>query len=449
MTSTTETVYNEHIKICECKDFQLSSCTDCKSLLDIFKPTQTELDLLKHQKKTLKDDQRQSQKEIENLNQTIQKRREGIQETQRAIESMKHDLNILQSKCKDEVIQVEEIQKSKETVKRELEELNQRLFEEADRMISAERIEQDKIRQASQDLEQALERAQNDCQNVFEQLLRLKGQMKRGSHPKPDAYCRAQLDILGTHGFICPLQTEPDTLALIGLGDFLQLASQTPLGKLHSLKYMKCCLREDIEPCLRFGPSPRLASKKIVDAILVKTCFIEECPEGFVERQSNQKVKEATATLWERFTTNPVFSGCQACGRRVKGEERKAVLKYRFRISYFDEWACVDRYCRDRLVAVIEFYSLIRHIRIGVYKHQTLLELYQQMSRLRLQMFLARMGALPYLLSSCHMDTQKVGTAFHGQEYSLPYLDSTNERLSSSTDSTITSISTVSSFVSH
>lgn len=63
------------------------------------------------------------------------------------------------------------------------------------------------------------------------------------------------------------------------------------------------------------------------------------------------------------------------------------------------------------------------------------------------------MGALPYLLSSSHLDPQKITTAFHGEEIVLPsYLDSTSERLSSSTDSTITSISTIESirtFSSH
>lgn len=50
------------------------------------------------------------------------------------------------------------------------------------------------------------------------------------------------------------------------------------------------------------------------------------------------------------------------------------------------------------------------------------------------------MGALPYMLSSCQLNPQTITTAFHGEEHVLPYL---NERLSSSTDSTITSISTV------
>lgn len=62
------------------------------------------------------------------------------------------------------------------------------------------------------------------------------------------------------------------------------------------------------------------------------------------------------------------------------------------------------------------------------------------------------MGALPSLLSSCHLDPQKITTAFHGEENVLLYLDPTNERLSSSTDSTFTSISTLESlrtFTSH
>ncbi|KAG0736018.1 hypothetical protein G6F57_013576 [Rhizopus arrhizus] len=433
---------------CQCKDFVFTDCTDCQPILSsAFQATQTQLFLLKSQKESLVKKGQSLADLIRSLEQPIREKSEARERTIQGIESLQHDLKVLREKCEDEAIQVEVIQKSKETVKKELEDLNTRLFEEVDKMVRLEREEQERIRQENEDLEHALKDASDRLEDVLGQLEALKDQMKKRPHTAYDCHFRAQLEMMARPCLGYQLETVKDETALMDLNDFIQLAGQTPLRKLHSLRYMKYCIREDIEPCLRFGPNPRLATKKIMDSILVKTCFVEECPEGF--REKRQSREDVTATLWERFKNNHSnFSGCQACGRRVKEEERGNVLRYRFRISYFDEWACVDRYCRDRLVAVIEFYSFIRHLRTGFYKHQSIHELYQQTSRLRLQMLLARMGALPYLLSSCHLDTQEVITAFHGQENGFPYLDSTNERLSSSTDSTITSTSSITSFTS-
>ncbi|RCH91406.1 hypothetical protein CU098_009459 [Rhizopus stolonifer] len=462
----TETVYDNPIVIqlidkpeCECHGFIFTNCINCKTVLSTtFQPTQTQLSLIQSQKSAVSNEREDLEDKVYELKQTIEDRQNSITKTVEGIQSLQHDMKVLNLKCEEEVVQVEAIQKSKETVKRELEELTQKLFEEAENMVQMEKTEQELVRQENDKLEHKLKTIKDELQISSTEVKLLKDQMKT-KEDRPyavDAYFRAQLEMMMANNLNVghQIETVEDDAALMDFNDFMQMSSQTPLRKLHSLKYMKYSVREDVEPCLRFGPNPRLAAKKIVDAILVKTCFVEECPEGFVDEQcARQQEEEATATLWERFTHGSFFMGCQACGRRVKEEEREEVLKYRFRISYFDEWACVDRYCRDRLAAAIEFYSFIRHMRAGLYKHRSLHELYQQMSRLRLQMFLARMGALPYLLSSSHLDPQKITTAFHGEEIVLPsYLDSTSERLSSSTDSTITSISTIESirtFSSH
>ncbi|CEG70466.1 hypothetical protein RMATCC62417_06359 [Rhizopus microsporus] len=453
--NTSKQDYDNRIKViqltdnqtCQCQSFMFSHdcCSDCSHIFhNTFQPTQTQLTLLQSQKEAVVKERQDLDNKITVLEQTIEEKQRTIQKTIDNVQSMEHDLKILKLKCEEEAVQVQVIQKSKETVKKELEELNQKLFEEADKMVNIEKKEQEKIREENNKLQNALDEVQDQLKTTSSQLKSLKSQiMKPAEVMTIDHLSRAQLELMIANKAYTGLQMEAveDDAALMDFNDFIQQASHTPLRKLHLLKYMKYCIREDIEPCLRFGPNPRTTSKKIMDAILVKTCFVEECPQGFVNEECERHLKEeATATLWERFTNGSVFLGCQACGRKIEEEEREQVLKYRFRISYFDEWACVDRYCRDRLMAVMEFYSLIRHIRAGLYKFRSLHELYQQMIRLRLQMFLARMGALPYMLSSCQLNPQTITTAFHGEEHVLPYL---NERLSSSTDSTITSISTV------
>ncbi|KAI9275347.1 hypothetical protein BY458DRAFT_507164 [Sporodiniella umbellata] len=437
---------------CECQDFVLGHCIHCKAMVSTaFQPTQTQLSLLQSQHANVLTEKEDLEEKIAALEEVVQDREKAALKTTADIGSLQHDLRVLQEKWDEEAAQVKAIQTSKEIGRRELEELTQKLFEEAESMVHIEKAEQALLDKENQRLTSHLHQVRGELETASGELNLLKRQMTQENEQPAylDAYLRAQLDILTACSSPLEAQVEAveDDSALMGFSDFMQTAGQTPLRKLHSLKYMKYAVREDVEPCLRFGPQPRIAAKKIVDAILVKTCFVEECPEGFVDEQYlRQKQEVATASLWERFTQSSIFSGCQACGRNVTKDERESVLKYRFRISYFDEWACVDRYCRDRLVAVIEFYSFIRHMRAGLYKHRSLHELYQQMSLLRLQMFLARMGALPYLLSSSHLSPQRVTTAFHGEEIVLShFLDTTSERLSSSTDSTLTSISTLES----
>ncbi|RUP44450.1 hypothetical protein BC936DRAFT_149448 [Jimgerdemannia flammicorona] len=211
-----------------------------------------------------------------------------------------------------------------------------------------------------------------------------------------------------------PMQTSVDELMLNEFKEFITTGTTIPLKKIHTIPFMKNCLVEDIETCLRFGPAPRVSARKITDAIVTNTCFIEEAPLGFAEEQYNRppdvplKNSASKQHLWERFSgtqSTVIFRGCQACGR-IDGP-----LPFRFRISHFDDWACIDRYCRDRLVAVCEFYVFIRNVRQGYYANRTPGDLYAESIRLRLQMFYARMGALPSLLQGLGLRHDSIGSA--------------------------------------
>lgn len=504
-TSTNSPVISLKSLVCQCHNISSNfECLHCKnellfeSVQTEYNETKTQLHSLQQQRATLRYERDELNSKRIQLETNLTERQQNIETTCLGIQSLEHDLKVLEVKCKEETSQVNDIQQSKENVKKELEDLTTKLFEEANSMITIEKAEQQVIKTKNSQLQQELEDAQSALKDASVQLTQIRNKMEDSNHvysvdeqpqsPQSpnssqiedcntltesnviDTYTRAQVETILMHGLDLGLHmdTLEDQGALEDLNDFIQLVHKTPLRKLHSLKYMRYCVRDDIEPCLRFGPNPKISSKKIMDAILVKTCFVEECPEGFVTEQATRQLKEeASATLWERFTTSSVFLGCQACGRDVHKSSRQEELKYRFRISYFDEWACIDRYCRDRLQAVIEFYLFIRHLRAGVYKHRSLHELYQQSIRLRLQMFLARysrlncvavfnctdscklyrMGALPNMLQNCGIHHEKIAMAFHGEDINHNVIllsESTIERLSSSTESSIT-ISTVES----
>jgi hypothetical protein len=201
--------------------------------------------------------------------------------------------------------------------------------------------------------------------------------------------------------------------------EFVMQGAAVRLAKIHSIPFMKHCQEEDVEPCLRFGNNPRVTARKIADGICSNTCYIEEAtPEQVKEYERMVQAAQQAITsarnsisnknmIWERLQTQYAMyqapkGGCQACGR-------PGPLTHRYRISTSDEWSFIDRFCRDRLVAVCEFYIFIRNVRSGLYNSRAVEDLYSECLRLRLQMFYARSGVLPIMLSELGVDSNSIG----------------------------------------
>ncbi|KAI7895775.1 uncharacterized protein EV154DRAFT_494879 [Mucor mucedo] len=348
---------------------------------------------------------------ISELNLRMEQVQRELEDKTSRFQALQSDMELLNDKYVDEIERVAEIQHSKDMVESELEDLSRRLFEEANGMVATEK-------RAKHNLEIAQKHLENQLQETKERLgaeqMQLKELRKRMEDmavddsimPKTPDHIKDITSLLAERMTLLTNEqkhAQIDSLILDEFEEFVKAGTSVPLKKLHTIPFMKYCQEEDVEACLRFGPNSRLSARKINEAIVLNTCFIEEAPPGFAEEQSKRAVGEtplkfsgAKSMMWERFSSNnqsTVFSGCQACGRNDGTS-----LPYRFRISYFDDWACIDRFCRDRLVAVCEFYVLIRNIRQGLYSNRSIPDLYHEAMRLRLQMFYARMGALPWTL---------------------------------------------------
>ncbi|KAJ1986434.1 hypothetical protein GGI25_006335 [Coemansia spiralis] len=189
------------------------------------------------------------------------------------------------------------------------------------------------------------------------------------------------------------------------LAEFRDFATQAQIPRstnYMSLPYIKSVVSADIEPCLRFGSQPRISSRNVHDAIAANRLQIEEMtPQIAAEMRRLQQAADRPnshrqAMLWERFSgsvaSNP--NGCQACGRDCQQ------CAYRFRMGYRpdSEWIQIDTMCRDRLVAVCEFYGFVRYLRQGIFASRSLMDLYTETIRLRLCMFYARIGAYGYAI---------------------------------------------------
>ncbi|KAI9339277.1 hypothetical protein BDR26DRAFT_1007825 [Obelidium mucronatum] len=254
---------------------------------------------------------------------------------------------------------------------------------------------------------------------------------------------------------------EMDQQLLSDLHIFMKECGPLKLNKLHTLPFLKTCLEEDVLPCLKFGGNPRTNTKKLVDAILVNMCFVEEMnatqiaankeyhsilkksldvqaeyaarssaisvgstpsssttatpnasPSKPTIQQANQALllantstrdspthqlftKSVLQTLsgWTSSTPTTVppsiiLNGCPTCGLSP------TPTPHHFKISDMpgDKWIPICNVCRNRLVAVCEFYNFVRHLKLGLYSTRGDGEVYGEVVGLRIRMWEARCG---------------------------------------------------------
>ncbi|KAL9555770.1 hypothetical protein MBANPS3_002209 [Mucor bainieri] len=183
-------------------------------------------------------------------------------------------------------------------------------------------------------------------------------------------------------------------------------------------EYITQCEKEDIEPCLGFGnPESRMCVKVMMEYMLHKPCFIEHITLDVAKSVAPAMHTISSAyyrPLWERWSVNTYYSSsatstggspsnllpeaqvleCASCGRKTNLKQPTAQKFYRFRLVEEDDWLLIDHDCRNRLVAVCDFYSFIRNIQLGLYQNRSFHDLYHENVQLRLNMFYSRMGVI-------------------------------------------------------
>ncbi|KAF9300155.1 rab guanine nucleotide exchange factor S2 [Mortierella antarctica] len=366
--------------------------------------------------------------------------------------SAQRDLAILNDKYVDEIEKVAELQHAKEMVESELEELSRTLFEEANGMVASEARARHQLELTRKHLELELKDAQERLAAETSQLKELKSKMEVMMEAPPSSK-RSSVDptkgnsvdlaqLFGLNKISVPEavsendiegpSTPATAIAIDGqlmheFKEFVAQSSTVRLAKIHNLPFMRHCQDEDIEPCLRFGSAPRISARKLTEGICSNTCFIEETtPEQVKEyermvlaaQQPPSPARNSVSNksmLWDRLQAQYAIyqapkGGCQCCGR-------SGPLSHRYRIATSDDWSFIDRFCRDRLVAACEFYIFVRNIRAGLYSTRTIEDLYSESLRLRLQMFYARAGVLPIMLSELGVSSQSIGNMSSAGEW--------------------------------
>ena len=316
------------------------------------------------------------------------------------IQDLRQDLIKLNQKYIDQINRVQIAEKAKFQVESELEELSVRLFEQANDMVAKEKKARFHAEKKATQLERELKQVYEELDDERSQLLELKQKITS----TPSLIENNESEYFDTSpSFVMPvenLQLDNGWLSLFQ--DFIAAAPETPLESMYRLPFMKQCLELDIEPCLRFGnsfKSNRLLTRRVLDAVIREPCFIETELPG--KRHSHDDrllspVKQRAAVMAPtRRSSFAIFRAksttadecCYGCGNTIHAD------RFRFKLKTSDlEWFIIDRSCRDRLVAVCNFYAFIRHVRQGLQSQRTLHSLFQECVWLRLAMFWARSG---------------------------------------------------------
>jgi len=336
----------------------------------------------------------------ENVTELLSQENEGLREKVASLQEeasiLKRDGEILGEKLIREAEERSQLLLENDRITQELNELTEKLFEEANTLVSAEskkRYEAETSRErAVSELEEARRRLELEQEVVQELKRKIELYAEREEdeahlfHPSPPASpspspcspspcspspCSpASFDNAASLLRRSPsrqnLETVFDARLFVEFQEFLEEFKAT--SEVFSLRFIKRCISEDINPCLGYLGKSLL--RKFLSAFWENNFFIELLPQ--------------------KLSSPDTCAACE-CRRRCA---------YRFRTDPKDPWKLIDRFCRDRIVAVGDFFSFLRHLHQGLVPSLPPEEMFQQVSRLRKQIFYARLGILHLFPSS-------------------------------------------------
>ncbi|KAI8099424.1 uncharacterized protein BX664DRAFT_272656 [Halteromyces radiatus] len=217
---------------------------------------------------------------------------------------------------------------------------------------------------------------------------------------------------------------------------------------LPSTTFMKRVLAEDVEPCLfqnngnSWWKSPWF-KRKLLDAIANNKCEIQHAVRPLLQGTGITTTTTTTTTLSSSSissssTTSPSIASsdipmppktkCTCCGLL-------RVCEFKMRLHHpsttnlatkqqqqQQPWLPIDRFCRDRLVAVCDFYGFVSHLPQAVTQNTPVLVMFKQSLVFRRKMAMAKVGSIGLFTSG----------DLYGMEVTSPGLRTVRRRASGS-----------------
>ncbi|CAG8632609.1 13827_t:CDS:1 [Cetraspora pellucida] len=179
---------------------------------------------------------------------------------------------------------------------------------------------------------------------------------------------------------------------------------------------MKRCMNEDIQPCLFEGntgwKSP-FYKRRLLDAIMKNQCEIQTINSSFsnsVPSSSNASQICSPIDTQSNYDDPPPAPKlkCGLCGHlrscdflmRISDSDipvpptTTMTTSSRFSFTGNPGWIPLDRFCRDRVVAVCDFYAFLSHLRQGLFSNSPVWGMYKQCLKYRRKMCMARVGSV-------------------------------------------------------
>ncbi|KAI8995894.1 hypothetical protein BC832DRAFT_519797, partial [Gaertneriomyces semiglobifer] len=399
-------------------------CRACKGILRPIAQLRREKDALladlqQAQKRlqVLEERQDASTHEMSQLRIRVHDLEDAVASKDKELASVKVDLDRMGQKLIDEVEVRAELQHSKDALQEELEELTKSLFEEANSMVATEARQRYEHEKREKSLGKQLEDMKVQLQMEQAQLQELRSRMEamegvsltvnlepasqRSSiySVKSDSASESYADSVGPDEAI-------DPILFAEFQDFMTSSPDVKLSKMHTLHFMRNVLEDDVSPCLRFGGNPRTSTKKFIDAIIANTCFTIDFAAAGGYPMSQTRTPPPTQAIFNKSVMERLsnaFGGnsyqsaaatfspntCSTCGRTGQSSCR---FQFKVSASADDIWCPICANCRDRLVAVCEFYMFARHVRQGLYSTRKAEDVYLEMLTMKRKMFYARIG---------------------------------------------------------
>lgn len=243
------------------------------------------------------------------------------------------------------------------------------------------------------------------------------------------------------------------------LSDFqlhIKAVTENPSIIIPLTPFVKRVLAEDVEPCLFFQQSQGWwkspwFKKKLLDAISKNKCEIQGWHDGsssifsnYTTTTTNSSSSVSTSPATSHISSSsqqsmtvpmPPKTKCACCNilRVCEFKMRlpapttstaTATLTSKKRNSMQPQpWLAIDRFCRDRLVAVCGYYSFMSHLKL-LLASSPLLSTFKQVMHHRRKMSLAKVGSIGLFIEDSDEDD---------------YNDIINRRLSSSSNNSSSS----------
>ncbi|KAG1050198.1 hypothetical protein G6F43_007510 [Rhizopus delemar] len=292
-----------------------------------------------------------------------------IQKQVQQIEELREDLVILNQKYVQQIERSEEAEQKKAEVENEIEDLSHQLFEQANAMVAKEKKAQLLSEQKLAETQKELNKVQDELQEKRSQLKQIREKLEKKDQIAIKHEEKEIVDPQWLHSF----------------KEVVEASSGTPFELVLRMPFLKLCLTMDIQPCLYSGIGfSKSTIKRLLGSIVYEPCFIENATSFQAQHQESTK----KSSLLTRFLPS-LGLYCYGCGSKMY---KRAEL-FRFKLKEQDvDWQYIDYACRNRLVAVCDFYTFIRHVRSGLQATKDLNSLFEECFKLRLAMFYARSG---------------------------------------------------------